>query len=80
MPSDPNDRRDPDVEIGRALRAAMDYPAQPGACQDCGGMGVVPAMALSRERGRSLWKDCPTCRLWDAAGVDAGATGGGADA
>lgn len=80
MPSETNERRDPDVEIGRALREIMDYPAPPGACPDCGGMGVVPAMALSREHGRSLWKDCPTCAAPDAAGVGADKPEGGTDA
>ena len=83
MPDDSNDPsdavRDPEVEIGRALRAAMDHPAPSGTCQDCGGMGVVPAMALSREHARSLWKDRPTCAASAAAGVDADAPEGGAD-
>ncbi len=59
---------DDDVEIGRKLRAALGHPDEPGTCQDCGGLGVVPALALSRQHGGSLWKDCPTCRGHKAGG------------
>ena len=39
---------DPDVEIGRKLRAGLGHPVSPGACHDCGGLGVVPAMTSSQ--------------------------------
>ena len=44
------------IRISRALRAAMGEECPPGACQDCGGMTVVP----DPETG--AWQVCPTCK------------------
>ena len=57
---------DPDIKIGRLLRAALGHPAVPGTCHDCGGDGVIPdsdATKQAHEQGCSvaLWKTCPTC-------------------
>lgn len=49
------------VKTSRLLREALGYPDEPGTCRDCGGFGVVPSLALTREHDHSLWIDCPTC-------------------
>jgi hypothetical protein len=53
--SDRSESTDTGIQISRALRLAMGDVCPPGACQDCGGMTVVP----DPETG--AWKVCPTC-------------------
>jgi hypothetical protein len=50
------------VRISRALRAAMGEKCPPGACQDCGGMTVVP------DPDTGQWQTCPTCRGFGQGG------------
>ena len=61
-PPEPAKTTDPDIQISRRLREALGFPDEPGTCQDCGGVGVVPATDLSKQHNTSLWKECPTCR------------------
>ncbi len=60
---------DDDVQLSRRLRAALGHNNEPGACQDCGGVGNVPSIEATAEAGRSLWRTCPTCRGSGKGGV-----------
>lgn len=50
-----------DVQISRALRAALGHECPAGCCQDCGGIGLVGSMTASEQVGVSLWRTCPGC-------------------